>query len=78
MKIKELKNKILIAELDPNAEYICIVDPTNVRMETLVAALKKHRVIPIVIAHNVDKAIRFVEVKSKIHSKWAELWKKFR
>lgn len=77
MKIKELKNKIVIAELDPNTEYICIADPSNVKMSTLVAALKKHRVIPIVIAYNIDKAIKFIEVKSKTHSKWLKLWEKF-
>ena len=63
MKIKELKNKILIAELDPNADYILLVNPALTRMDTLRVANFKRKPIPIVIVMDVDKAVRFVEIK---------------
>ena len=62
MKIRELKNKIVIAELDPNSESICLADPSKVRLDTLRAALKEKRRIPIIVVNDVDKSIKFVEI----------------
>lgn len=65
MKVQELKNKILIAELDPKCEYICLVNPILVRMDTLKMAGLNKRKIPIVIVHDIEKAIKFVEVRKE-------------
>lgn len=66
MKIIEKKNKIIIAELDDDKDYIVLVDPSNVRMETLEVALgknKKTRNMPVVIAYNLDrKVVQFIEI----------------
>lgn len=76
MKIKELKNKIVITELDPNAEYICLVNPEHVKPESLYMANLSHHKgnpIPCVLVSDVDKAIRFVEIKPKSSTKESEV-----
>ena len=69
MKVTELKNKIVIAELDPEKDYIVLVDPNNVGMSSLRVARGKNdrlREIPVVIAHNLEKpVIQFIEVPKK-------------
>lgn len=68
MKITELKDKILIAELDPEKDYICLVNPTHVNMTSLKYAKGKNKTfrdIPVVITMDVDKSIRFIEIPKK-------------
>ena len=63
MKVKGLKDKILIAELDPEKDYICLVNPAYVQSNSLkLVKLIRKRDIPIVLVANVNKAVRFIEV----------------
>jgi len=66
MKVKELKNKIILAELDPNADYIMLVSECNVCPGVLEGLLKSARSfkskIYILWVTDVDKAVRFVKV----------------
>jgi len=66
MKIKELKNKIIIAELDPKADYVILVRMGQVRTQDLEYAKGQNeqiRKMPVVgVYGDIDKAIRFVEV----------------
>jgi len=66
MKVTELKNKIIIAELDPKKDYIVLVSAEHIRTADLQLAkgiIPRLNKIPIVrIVGDIDKAIRFVEV----------------
>lgn len=63
MRITELKNKIIIAELDPKANYICIVNPDLVRMSDFNnVQLPAGMTLPIIRVHDINRAIKFVKV----------------
>ena len=66
MKVKQLNDKILIAELDPKADYICIANPALVRGRDLklIKPLRR-KSITIVWAHDIKNAIRFVKIPKK-------------
>lgn len=63
MKIKELKNKIVLAELDPKASYIMLVNRRLIRHELI-----KNMQIPngvfiyVIPTDDVDKSLKFVEI----------------
>lgn len=67
MKIKEYKNKIIIAELDKDCDYLIIANSDLVSYETLISALSvyKDRKFGIIGTSDVDKAVRFVEIPKK-------------
>ena len=67
MRVKEYKNKIVLAELDPNCDYLIVANAGEVRYEDLQQALSAYpnRKFGILGVHDVDKAIRFVEVPKK-------------
>lgn len=65
MKITELKDKILIAELDPEKDYICLVNPAFVSLNTLKVARSKNKTLreyPVVFTSDITKAIGFIEI----------------
>lgn len=64
MKITELKDKIIIAELDPDCDYICLVNPALLVNEADFLEIKSptKKEIPIVYVRDVHKAVSFVEV----------------
>ena len=66
MKITELKDKILIAELKPNCDYILLVNMNLVNFKTLQyaqGAIPRIKKIPIVIVQDVEKSVRFIEIE---------------
>lgn len=65
MKIIEHKSKIILAELNPNANYIMLVNPFKVNMDTL-DGLQSPTRIQIILTEDVEKSIRFVEVPKKV------------
>lgn len=66
MKIKREKDQIIIAELDPNKDYICLVNTSRVDMSSLrLAEPIRDGKIPIVPTTDVNNAVRFVEVPKK-------------
>ena len=67
MKVITRKNNIVLAELNPDAEYIMLVNPMNTRMETihkLQTSTKVH--IQVVLVQDINGAIRFVEIPKKV------------
>ena len=66
MRIKELKNKIVLAELDPEANYIMLVNPAFVKKGQLnELQVDSGMKIYFLFVHNIDKAIKFVEIPKK-------------
>lgn len=66
MRVIEHNNKIVLAELDPNCDYIMLCNPDLVRYEDIKNIQVRSDVnISIVSAFDVDKAVRFVEVPKK-------------
>lgn len=68
MKITELKDKIVIAELDPKKDYIILVNPDLVSAQSLSYVKQANaeiRKMPVLIVRDIDKAIRFIEVPKK-------------
>jgi hypothetical protein len=73
MEVKEYKNKIVIAKLDPDADYIMLWDSSYIQAEKMEDFLKTTRVrgarIYVLQVHGVDKAIKFVEIPEKLKHK---------
>lgn len=70
MKVKEIKDKILITEIDPNKYYICLINKNNVRESefSMVHELPRKvtdRIAFVGIDGDIDKCIRFIEIPSK-------------
>jgi len=65
MKIKEYKNKIVIAELNPKCSYLVLFNPHLVPQGQLLNIKSPGVLIQFVRVEDVDKAIRFVEIKKK-------------
>jgi len=66
MKVKEYKNKIVIAELNPKCSYLVLFNPHLVSWGVLSKIKVKAGVLlQFVPVEDVDKAVRFVEVKRK-------------
>ena len=66
MKVKEIKNKIILAELDPTVDYIMLVSEINVTPDSLQDLLRTVRSseskIYILWVTDVNEAVRFVKV----------------
>lgn len=65
MKITELPDKILIAELDPEKDYIMLVNPSNVDTQSLEYAKsesKRLKSIPVILTYDTEKSVKFVEI----------------
>ena len=68
MKVKEYKNKIIITELDPDADYIMLFNPAFVRdINTFLkeATISKSKIYLLAVS-DVDKAVKFVEIPKKL------------
>lgn len=66
MKIKELKNKIVLAELDSKAAYIMLFNKSLVPFEFIRdLRIPSNIFIYIIPTDDVDKAIKFVEIPNK-------------
>lgn len=66
MKVEELDDKIIIAELDPGCDYICLVNPALMVGASFAEQMDRvefNRSVPIVHVRDVHKAVSFVEVK---------------
>lgn len=66
MKLITRKNKLVLAELREDCQYILLVNPYITRMETIhnLQVSSKMR-IQIVLTYDVNESIRFVEVPNK-------------
>lgn len=63
MKVIQRKNKLVLAELDPNASYIMLVNPSYVNVDSLKKMIVPNGVmVQILITSNVNDSVRFVEI----------------
>ena len=67
MKVKEYKNKIVLAELNPKASYIMLVNVNFVPIEEIFRLQMPMGAphINILAVADVDKAVKFVEIPRK-------------
>jgi hypothetical protein len=66
MKIKELKNKIVLAELDPNCSYIMLCGKGFVNCEDIEnIQVPSNILIQYVFVNDIDKAVKFIEIPKK-------------
>ena len=62
MKVREYKNKIVLAELDPKAKYLMLISRDYVRPDDIQLPGYDGPGIWLIPVRDVDKAVRFVEV----------------
>lgn len=66
MKIKELKNKIVLAELDPKCDYIMLCNKYSLTEKDINnIQISSNTLINLVWVEDVDKAIKFIEIPKK-------------
>ena len=66
MKIKEYKNKIVLAEINPECDYILLYDCSQIPTDRIrKLEVPKGVFIQLIPVYDVDKAIRFVEIPKK-------------